>query len=417
MQNYRYGVIGVVLALILGGGLLYWNSLKEQAVTPGSDVAASLPQTDSAQQHAPAQPPLARQEQPKSAEVAPQNVPAQATSNAAHDAPKETNIPAFDILRVEPDGSVVIAGQAAAHAEVEILAGSRVVGTAKAGPNGDFAIVLDQPLKPGDHQLVLRAGGSDGKVATSVQTAIVSIPDNSSGQVLALVEEPGQASRLITKPEAPLNQSTSSTQEGVTPSQPAPQVKADPDAPIGIEAVEIEGNKVFVAGSAKGSPDSGRVVVKANEILLGSSSISPEGRFLVQSQKPLAVGDYIIRADLLDANGRVIATARVPFRREAGQNVSAVASETSGQNDAAEDAASGTPLQKVEGSVIIRKGDNLWTISKRTYGHGTRYTTIYLANRDQIRNPDLILPGQVFVMPQQPLGDDEVKRRLQNSAD
>jgi nucleoid-associated protein YgaU len=73
-------------------------------------------------------------------------------------------------------------------------------------------------------------------------------------------------------------------------------------------------------------------------------------------------------------------------------------------------------LQKVEGSVIIRKGDNLWTISKRTYGQGTRYTTIYLANRDQIRNPDLILPGQVFVMPQQPLGDDEVQRRLQDSA-
>ncbi|MDT4883310.1 LysM domain protein [compost metagenome] len=66
--------------------------------------------------------------------------------------------------------------------------------------------------------------------------------------------------------------------------------------------------------------------------------------------------------------------------------------------------------------MIIRKGDNLWTISKRTYGKGTRYTTIYLANRDQIRNPDLILPGQVFVMPQQPLGDDEVQRRLQDSS-
>ena len=43
-------------------------------------------------------------------------------------------------------------------------------------------------------------------------------------------------------------------------------------------------------------------------------------------------------------------------------------------------------------------------------------TSIYLANRDQIRNPDLILPGQVFVMPQQPLGDDEVQRRLQDSS-
>ena len=51
-------------------------------------------------------------------------------------------------------------------------------------------------------------------------------------------------------------------------------------------------------------------------------------------------------------------------------------------------------------SVIIRSGDNLWTISRRTYGRGIRYTTIYQANNDQIRNPHLIYPGQVFVLPE-----------------
>lgn len=420
MQNYRYGVIGVVVALLLGGGLYYWNSLKEQTAAPGSDVAASAPQTDGAQKPAPSQAPVAQQEQPKPAGAEPQKAPEQAAPEApqvaSQDAPKEAKVPAFDVLRVEQDGSVVIAGQAAPNADVEILSGSSVLGTTKAGPNGDFAIVLDQPLKPGDHQLVLRAGGTAGNVATSAQTAIVSVPDNNNGQVLALVEEPGQASRLITKPDVPEQQATQSTDAGATTTQAAPQAKPDSDAPIAIEAVEIEGDKVFVAGNAKGPKEGNRVVVNANEILLGSSAISPEGRFLVQSQKPLAVGDYIIRADLVDASGRVIATARVPFRREAGENVSAVATGTANQTAGVDDAANGTPLQKVEGSVIIRKGDNLWTISKRTYGHGTRYTTIYLANRDQIRNPDLILPGQVFVMPQQPLADDEVQRRLQNSA-
>ncbi|MBP0616536.1 LysM peptidoglycan-binding domain-containing protein [Jiella sp. KSK16Y-1] len=53
--------------------------------------------------------------------------------------------------------------------------------------------------------------------------------------------------------------------------------------------------------------------------------------------------------------------------------------------------------------VIIRKGDTLWRISRDTYGLGNRYTVIYLANGDQIRNPDLIYPGQVFRMP----GDDQ----------
>lgn len=48
----------------------------------------------------------------------------------------------------------------------------------------------------------------------------------------------------------------------------------------------------------------------------------------------------------------------------------------------------------------IIRGDNLWQISKRTYGRGERYTVIYDANQAQIRNPDLIYPGQIFVLPQ-----------------
>ena len=47
----------------------------------------------------------------------------------------------------------------------------------------------------------------------------------------------------------------------------------------------------------------------------------------------------------------------------------------------------------------ISRGDNLWRISKKTYGEGLRYTVIYDANSPQIRDPDLIYPGQVFVLP------------------
>ena len=54
----------------------------------------------------------------------------------------------------------------------------------------------------------------------------------------------------------------------------------------------------------------------------------------------------------------------------------------------------------MQGAVIIRRGDSLWRISRRVYGHGVRYSTIYLANQEQIRNPDRIWPGQVFRMPE-----------------
>lgn len=54
----------------------------------------------------------------------------------------------------------------------------------------------------------------------------------------------------------------------------------------------------------------------------------------------------------------------------------------------------------VSGQAIIRRGDNLWTIARRVYGQGIRYTTIYQANQSQIRNPNLIYPGQVFDLPE-----------------
>ena len=96
------------------------------------------------------------------------------------------------MVRVEPDGSIVVAGKAAPNSTG---ARSSPDPTWSARPrsatSGDFAIVLDEPLKPGGHELILRSTTEDKVVATSPETAVVSIqtPD---GQVLALVEQPGE---------------------------------------------------------------------------------------------------------------------------------------------------------------------------------------------------------------------------------
>jgi nucleoid-associated protein YgaU len=455
----------------------------------------------------------------------------------------ELVVPAFDLVRVESDGSVVIAGIAAPRSAVEVIAGATVIGTATAGAGGDFAVVLDDPLKPGDYTVVLRSTGEDNVVASSAQTAVISVPETESGQVLALVEEPGAPSRLITvpkaaetapkadrpaaaeetvaaapseepkpdiqannRPETPDTAAKPETQaaapeasetEGAEemaaageepaaaeeqaaavtqaePEKPAPAVSAA--APrVAVEAVEIEGRKVFVAGFAEvGST----VRVYANDILLGQAAASEAGRFLIEAEKDLPVGDYIVRADMLSAdNAEVVARAAVPFEREPGERLAAVAAqpaetvesavqqpkeqgaaeetavvdeddagqmaakETAVEDPAGEEMASskagqeeamsgekaagdtsmqaddekpaqvaaleGTEapettapkLQNVGGSVIIRRGDTLWRLSRRVYGRGVRYTTIYLANQGQITDPDMIWPGQVFSVP------------------
>lgn len=59
-----------------------------------------------------------------------------------------------------------------------------------------------------------------------------------------------------------------------------------------------------------------------------------------------------------------------------------------------------TPAAEAGGSRVISRGDSLWSLSRLAYGDGARFAVIFNANRDKIHNPNLIYPGQTFVMPQ-----------------
>ncbi len=317
--------------------------------------------------------------------------------------------PLFDVLRVQADGSVVIAGKADKDSHVEVVSGADVLGSAKTEANGDFAIILAETLRPGDYQLVLRSTMPDGRVATSIQTATVSIPEKLTGPVLALVEEPGKPSRIITVPEktaeiaaatpaadAPAA-STTATTEIAKPADAA----AAPATEVAIEAVEIEGDKIFIAGKVKGAAT---VRLFANDVLLGDTKPGEGDRFLAELVHAMPVGDYIIRAEGLAVDGvTIVAKASVPFQRVAGDNVAASTAPVDSAKPA--DATSTTPaatlavVAEAKKSVIIHRGDTLWQISRRVYGRGVRYSTIYLANKEAVDDPNRIYPGQVMTLP------------------
>jgi nucleoid-associated protein YgaU len=61
--------------------------------------------------------------------------------------------------------------------------------------------------------------------------------------------------------------------------------------------------------------------------------------------------------------------------------------------------AAGVALVPEIQSVTVERGDSLWRISRRVLGRGVRYTQIYEANAGQIRDPNRIWPGQIFVAP------------------
>ncbi|MCG7506987.1 Ig-like domain-containing protein [Mesorhizobium retamae] len=386
---------------------------------PPAQIAAVPPSAPAAQQPAVQQPAAEQPPAEQQAAVTP------APQKTAEPAPAVTGpiAPTFDVLRAESDGSVVVAGKAAPNAKVDVMQGATLFGSTTAGPDGDFAIVLDDPLKPGNYQLQLRSTSPSNTVVPSAQTAVVAIPEKPNGQVLALVEEPGKAATLLSVPKveekqgetgpkeappAPAGTQAAAPQATASAAQPAePAAHPTPGAPkVAVGAVEIDGGKIFVAGTA--DPGS-KVRAYANEILLGEAVATEKGQFLVEATRNLPVGDYTIRVDLLGADGsKVVARAAVPFQREPGEAVAAVAPSASDAPPAPQDTASaGTAptavapkLEQVNHAVIIRRGDSLWRISRRVYGHGVRYSTIYLANQQQIRNPDRIWPGQVFKVPQ-----------------
>ncbi len=148
-------------------------------------------------------------------------------------------------------------------------------------------------------------------------------------------------------------------------------------ASVTVEAVEIDGNKLFIAGSGQQVKT---VRIYIDDEAIGDIQVKDNGRWLFEDERRLTPGNYKIRVDQLNDEGAIVtARAEVPFIVEEKTQTEI-------------DLAGG-------GSIIIRRNDNLWTIAQRVYGSGIRYTAIYEQNRNQIQNPDLIFPGQIFNLP------------------
>ncbi len=114
---------------------------------------------------------------------------------------------------------------------------------------------------------------------------------------------------------------------------------------------------------------------------------------------------------LIDDTLRLAPQATSPAVAQAPQPTAQAQADAGAEAAGAPVTISQAPLTQSNESVIIRRGDTLWQISRRVYGAGVRYTTIYLANRQQINNPDRIRPGQIFGLPKDARPDSEELHR------
>ena len=243
------------------------------------------------------------------------------------------------------------------------------------------------------------------------------------------------------------------------PAQPGEMAKpVSPSAKpeVAIKTAEIvEPGGFFATGIA--APGA-HLRLYLNGSPLTEVTAGPDGRWSVKVGKGLVPGHYAVRADQIDTSGSVVARAEVPFDyTPAAAPKEAVAAtlqpvapapqmpvkepEKKGQTLAGQEhgkapasgvppaASNAKPIPTEDGKVAVapsaegfvastspsaaaavvpeiqtatvEKGNSLWRISRETLGHGTRYTEIYAANSAQIRDPKLIYPGQIFVIPGQ----------------
>jgi len=314
--------------------------------------------------------------------------------------------PAFDVARIEPSGDAVIAGRAAPGASVELLRDGKLHDRVVADKSGQFAMVPPR-LPPGDYELTLRSSLSDGRQATSKDSVVVALQPTLKDRPVVALMRPDKPSIVLSKPVAP--NATSGT--------------------VAVETVETEpSGKLYVSGR---SPPGAAVRLYLNDSYLAATTAARDGRFVFTVDGGVGPGGYRVRLDEVEpASGAIRSRAEVPFRmpetvaaNDSGSNRTVGSSQSfqgpqqtsslqtpdvagaAGQQKiaAASGSDAGSPaavtVPKVA-TMVVSRGDSLWRISRTAYGNGARYSIIYDANHNQIRNPNRIYPGQVFVVPE-----------------
>ncbi|WP_372056607.1 LysM peptidoglycan-binding domain-containing protein [Tistrella mobilis] len=400
MTSRNIAIIAAVAAIIaaITGWLIWGGDADDRAVAtapvpaappPAAPAATPAPAASAPQASAPAPQAAAPQASapetaaPETATSAPAAgatgrdvlvkpaTPEPAAPAPAPGAVAEPAAPSFDIVRVNPRGDTVVAGRAEPNAEVVLRDGGTEIGRARADERGEWVILPEKPLNRGNRELDLEATLPGGAKVKSKDVVVLAVPDTAPQ---ASAAAGGDAKP---EPEQPMAVLMPRDGDGTGRLLQRSDPTGVSEGPLSLEVIDYDDQgRVSLSGRARAGKE---VRIYLDNDLIATARPDPDrgGIWVVTPEGRIPEGKATLRVDLVDEGGKVLARLETPFSRAA------------------------SPMMLPEGQtyVVIQPGDYLWRIARATYGQGIRYTTIFEANRDQIRNPDLIYPGQVFVLP------------------
>ena len=361
-----------------------------------------------------------------------------------------TNLPSpkFDLFSIDSSGLATIAGKGLAGQDLEIVLDGQVIAVVIPDDNGEFAIILDLGISNKPRSLVLRSRHKDGREVVSDETVLITpilVTDEQDKNII-VAEESSDANS--DKPKVEENNHEDEQQKNIIVAEESsdtvldePKVDENNDEDTieinslnkteTVESEELDTSNVSVAiVSSKDlkviSPAVQTNAPKVSDVIIDAISYDAEGEVLLSGRgvvdqhiriyvdnKPVKTrsieadgtwsmdlqeidaGVYILRIDQLDSDGVVTSRTETPFQKETNQVAKQMAALANNE------VADSTPQIGIGlSTVIIQPGYTLWAVARKTYGFGMQYVRIYHANKDQIRDPDLIYPGQIFKLPE-----------------
>ena len=329
--------------------------------------------------------------------------------------------PKLDTFRVEGDGSAIFAGRAAPYQMVDILLNGSPIERVTTDASGSFVAFLQLPYLD-DGQTISLLADPDGVAIASAETYLIA-PISAPVVVAAVEADPIVQDDLValTDPvpqddpvvhDDAIVQNNSAVIDIPLP-QPVPVPAPAPAAAPAILIVTAEGVEVVQPALGNVAPD-----VLSN-VALDSVTYDPSGEVLIAGRaagegfvkvyldnQPITTsrivaggtwrtdlpdvdtGIYTLRIDEVDTAGEVVSRIETPFKREEPEVVAQ---------------ALAVDVAKPDFQVAmttVQPGTTLWAIARDQFGSGIMYVEVFEANRDRIRDPNLIYPGQVFRLPE-----------------
>ena len=275
----------------------------------------------------------------------------------------------LEVIRVRPDGSLVIAGKGLPNSKIEIISGSKVIAVTTSDKIGDFVAVPEKQLEGGEYLLSFRQTTEDEKVIIANKSVAINVTGAKNDiPIVAIVDSEGKlGAKVIQAPGLDANKEISKEEKNII------EDKRDPYIAILAITHDTKVGQLVLSGRAHNGVQinagfTGKET-SSTKIINDEWNLSIPGKLIAGKQKVFAV--------LLGKDGKVLSENSIII--------------------------SGKIIQNANGKtfVVVQKGDALWNIAYQRLGVGNRYIDIVKLNKNKIINPDLIYPKQLFIIPKQ----------------